>query len=332
MKKFILTRAAVLATMAILACGFTACSDDDGDGGSTPQGPVATFNGKLVTSVGPYSMKYDSKGRCVEAKYGSSDYVKIDYEKGTMVFSEMGSMGAEDVEYKVSFNGAGYITSLTGSYNLREGKDSYDLKENTKLSYDGSGHLVAISSNFSEKLVEGGDTYTYSEKGDTKVTWKDGSLVRYTYKGEDVEDGDKETYASVIDFNVSDIDNKFNQWTTAEEDGIMETDGMGYAGLLGKGSSKLVNSSTEIEDEDGYERPYTCTFAFTLNNDGTINSERNNYSSWQYYSYNSFVNGDKDSEKAPFVKTKAGNKKHGLKLFKLLSRLESIKARMNSAK
>lgn len=319
MKKYFLNRAAILAATAILACGLTACSDDD-EGGSTPQGPTTTFNGKLLTSVGYYNYRYDSKGRCVEASFGNNGGISIDYEEGIMYW--------DDMEYKVTFNGAGYITSMSASISESYEGNSYNLSENNTFSYDGSGHLTGITGRYTESYNIDGEKYSLTDNHNTKIIWNNGLLVSYNSKDEENDDGDKSVEESTIKFTAGSTDNKYNQWTAAEEEGLMETEGLGHVGLFGKGSSKLIQSYIETYKENGREMTDTYNFTFTLNDDGTINSEKTGNYGTKYYSYNSFQADNDDGAKAPGIMTKTGKKKGGIKIFNLRTRLENLKTKV----
>lgn len=322
----------MLAATAFLACGLTACSDDD-EGGSNPQGPVATYNGKLLTSVGNnVTLRYDDKGRCVEAT-AYNEKTLIDYEKGIITQGNISSMHLDGVEYRVTFNGAGYITSISTNQNESEDGYTYTVSENSSFSYDGSGHLTEITTKYKEAAYGNGESYSSSENSNTIITWKNGQLASYTCKGEDMEDGEKSYYESVINFTAGSTDNKYNQWTTAEEDGIMETEGLGYAGLFGKGSSKLISSYTETYKDDG-EREHNDTYNFTfqLNDDGTIHSERMGNGYTHYYEYSLYNDNNNNSKKAQGLRTKPEQKKNSVSLFNIRTRIENLKAKMKNTK
>lgn len=260
----------------------------------------------------------------MEARYGENGGLSIDYEKGTMDW--------DGIEYKVTFNGAGYITSMSASLSESNDRGSASISENNTFSYDGSGHLTGITGRYTESYNVNGEKHLLTDNHNTKITWNNGLLVSYNSKHEENYDGEKSVEESTIKFTASSTDNKYNQWTSAEEEGIIETDGLGYVGLFGKGSSKLIQSYTETYKENGRERTDTYNFTFTLNDDGTINSEKTGSYDTQYYSYNSLQVDNNGGAKAPGIMTKAGKKKGGIKIFNLRTRLENMKERIANKK
>lgn len=260
----------------------------------------------------------------MEARYGENGGLSIDYEKGTMDW--------DGIEYKVTFNGAGYITSMSANYTESEYGSNYNVSENNTFSYDGSGHLTGITGRYTESHNDDGEKYSLTDNYNTKITWNNGIPVRYESKDEENDDGEKTVEENTISFTASSKDNKYNQWTSAEEEGIIETDGLGHVGLFGKGSSKLIQSYTETYKENGREWTDTYNFTFTLNDDGTINSEKTGSYDTQYYSYNSLQADNNGGAKAPGIMTKAGKKKGGIQTFNLRTRLENMKERTANKK
>lgn len=295
-----------------LACGFTACGDDDDDdnggGGKAPETPVATFAGKLLANISSrydndgYTFSYDDKGRLTQVSEGNYYTMTIDYDKNTLTeIEEDGS-----ATYNLSFNADGYLTSMNGSYHYSYSEgDEESGTGRANYSYDGSGHITKMTGSGSTTYKEDGYSYKATTNSSCVFTWTNGNLVKWS--GESTYSGGLK-YIGTSTFTYGNESNATRQYTVrmAEEVG-MSNRGTTLAGLFGIGSANLpVSCIYEEKEESPYEEPYidtdTDNYSFTLNADGTINTERvDNYETY-YYSY---INPSEAQTAAPAVRTRS---------------------------
>ncbi|MGN0069787.1 MAG: hypothetical protein ACI350_08700 [Prevotella sp.] len=283
-----------MAMMAVCAITLSSCSSDDDDNGN---GGAPSGNGSaLVTEAKVlldyisckednydefvmFKYKYDEQFRpyfCTELD-DYDDIFYIDYKAGKLYFYD------EDYEnqpFSISFNSKGYITKVSGNYSIEDGEYGAESGSVThSLSYDANGQLVAMESVYNEKYTENGIVHTDKDVNKATVTWKDGNMMKwesihtYEYKGgERVYTG---TDKSSVSFTYGIKPNKYRQYP-----GWVCDDDMGFfgAGLVGVGPKMLPQTITEYISEayDGetYEDEDSYTGTFTLNEDGTINTEK----------------------------------------------------------
>ena len=266
------------ATLAMVMCLFTACSDDDDE--KMPQGPTITFAGKLPSRVGNYSFVYDENGRCIQVKSGSYVYGEIDYDKGLLI--------SEDEEANVSFNSKGYITGLSASWNYKEDGDSYKGSGKISFSYNGDGQLVSYSESSNESGKENGVSFSYKGSFKAIYTWKDGNLVKVVTKEESTEDGEVSEYGSTCTLEYGDQKNELGQYTVGLADvlDMEDADVFAYVGMLGKASAYFPVSYTEEwyeregdEESKGNEQH---EMSYSFNSDGTVAVEYIGYNSYSY--------------------------------------------------
>lgn len=280
-------RKVLLASLFVTACAvFVSCSDDDDEGGSIPTGPVATYAGNLVKKAGPYTFYYDENGRCSKIESNGYDGAgEFDYSKGTYTLDD------DDQVYKVTFNGKGYITKLSTSWNYPD-YDGNDYTGNGTLSfsYDGDGHLIGCTINGTETVVNDEGSEKYNETGKGVMTWVNGNLMKTSKVYDAVWGGEKYKNTYDCEFEYGNQRNVTGQYCSTLIDGIsMELDALALVGMFGTASAYLpVKCSTsELFEGDLYENTKYPTF--TLNSDGTIDSE-NNWGRWNY-SYTSVGEG-----------------------------------------
>lgn len=255
------------------------CSDDDNNEPANG-GQVSVFNGTRLTRVGDYTYSYDSKGRVETVKYNGYTDVKIDYDKKRLYFPE-----GEDLDFmNLTFNGSGYITSMSSSWNYTDEDGKYVGSGKMTFAYNGDGTLkeVSYSSSETEKDLEDGSTSKYSETGSVKLTWKNGNLEKVYSKTIETEDGDKDVYEEAYTIDYSDDINEYRQWTLGlgHLDIAESNEALMVAGLYGKGPKELP-SMMSYSDEDGYSTSYTMRYR--LNSNGTIAVEGFGYYSYNYY-------------------------------------------------
>lgn len=277
MKNFLWT------TLALVMCLFTACSDDDDDN-KIPEGPTTTFAGKLPTKVGRHTFVYDENNRCIQIKDGSYVYCEIDYDKGVII--------SDDEEMKISFNSKGYLTEIRGKWDY-EDEEGNTYKGDGKISfrYNSKGQLISSSQYTNESGKEDGESYSWKGTYESTYTWENGNLVKAVIEETDIEDGEKSEYGDTYTIKYSDEKNEVGQNTMAQAQ-VLELEDMdilSLIGMLGKASLYFPDSYTdkcyEKDGEQNSESEYNCNMDYTLNEDGTIKTER--IDSYSYsYSYN----------------------------------------------
>ena len=263
------------ATLAMVMCLFAACSDDDDD--KMPQGPVITYAGKLPSNVNGYIFTYDENGRCIQVKSGSYVLGEIDYDKGLLI--------SDDEEAEVKFTGEGYIKSIKSSWNEKDEYGGSKGSGEVYFSYKG-GQLTSCTISSSESGKDEDGSYSYKGTYKTTYTWKNGNLIKVESEGSEIEDGEKweDGYTCAIEYG--DQKNELGQFSITQtrvldmEDFQM----LGLVGMLGKASAYFPVSYTEVDyekDSEGNvdEDESTSSMTYSLNQDGTIRTEKiNNYS------------------------------------------------------
>lgn len=263
------------------------CSSDEPKGADDANKSVIDFDGLRLTSVNNYWIQYDNKGRVVEVG-GRYDDLEIDYSSGTFEL--------ENEEGKISFNGNGYITEISLSWNEKE--DGYVDKGNgsVKFSYDSNGHLVSIktSAEGTEKDPYG-DTEKWESNYTSSLKWKNNNLISTTQTGWEKEDGEKENYEGELFISYSSDINEFNQFPLSIASYVLDSDDLisilAAVGLFGKGSALLPD---QMEVVDGsYTETYNINF--DINRNGSIDEEY--FGRYESYSYSySLINTKSCSE------------------------------------
>ena len=279
--------------MALCSVAFTSCSDDD-EGGSTPQGPTATYAGKLPTKVGSYIYQYDEKGRCTKVSTSYYDLLEIDYSKGII------TMDDGEQEMKITFNGNGYITKMSGSWNYEDEYESESGSGTTTFKYNGDGNLTSVTATSKGKYSYDGEKGSFSGTSKTTCKWSGGDLISATWKYEEKAGGytswEKEEYT--IAYNGT-LDNKTRQYPMALSDLFGDDSYMLAAvGMFGKGPAHLPETITckySADDDNG--STYTSDVEYGLNPDGTIDWEKFEYDTY-YYSYSAYSSGDDEATPA----------------------------------
>ncbi len=280
------------ALCAVLAPALASCGDDDDEPGGDGTGGVVEIEGERLSSVAGVTIDYDSKGRVSKLtdNYGN-DWV-IDYAKGTL----KGSDSDPEDNYKVKFNGKGYIAELKSSwsYTETEGGDkySYNGSGTVSFSYNGSGCLTKVTSSMSgtgKNLTEG-ISGRFSESYTITLTWKDGNLVKAVEKGTENDNGDKDTWRDDTTIDYSSTPNEYRQLTfavsgVANNATVMQV--LGAAGLFGKGTAELPSCVSSV-DEEGYSSTSNCSY--TLRPNGSVSIERDGYNTY-YYNYEEISRG-----------------------------------------
>lgn len=293
--------------MAVCAMTLSACGDDDDDNGggssstSSVDNPLVSDGGLLLTSIScqsgssndmeTYYIYYDGKLRPYKCTYEDDDYacdvLIIDYDNGKMDMPDYDD-GASNLS--LSFNSKGYITKVKGSWSYSEDGDNYSASLELNASYDKDGHLTEVTTTEEEKSDE------YNDKGISKTTlsWTGGNLVSYNLdrKWYD-EDGPVDaSNSSTGIFTYGTQQNKYKQYPAILP--VFDETGLFNMGLFGLGPNNLPTSYSEyVEEYEGntkYEYRKNLTSTFTLNDNGSIDTEiwtsdRDNYPLKYMYSY-----------------------------------------------
>ena len=290
--------------MAVCAMTLSACSDDDDDNGgdnstSSVDNPLVNDGGLLLTSISyqsgssndmeTYYIYYDAKLRPYKYTFEYDNYAEdvliIDYDNGKMDMPVWD--GASNLS--LSFNSKGYITKVKGSWSYSEDGDAYSGSLEWNASYDKDGHLTEMTTTEVQKSDE-------NDKGISKTTlsWTGGNLVSFNSDSKWYdEDGQLEESASSTGiFTYGTQQNKYKQYPA-----ILAVDDIGglfNMGLFGLGPNNLPTSYSEyVEEYEGntkYEYRKNLTSTFTLNDNGSIDTEiwtsdRDNYPLKYMYSY-----------------------------------------------
>lgn len=275
----------VAAAMLILTPAISSCSSDDS--GVTPEGPSeatsSDIDGTRVTKVGGVSISYDEKGRPYLFKQSGSsrNEVEIDYNEGEINFYENNRLSQT---VGVTFNGSGFISKLTLSYDIEDEDYREKASGDMKFSYDGNGHLTKIKEDASGKVtdLEEDESYNFSIESTTTLTWEKGNLMKIAYdesermNGYEVESDESMTY-----FEYGREANEFEQFPMSLcYDNMDNLDIFFVVGLFGNGPADLPSYS-EYE-EDGRTR-HSYNISFSLNRNGSFDTERmGSYNTWNY--------------------------------------------------
>ena len=283
-KTFRIVGASLLCALvpAMVSCG----GDDD-----EPNGPSATpgginngtpeVEGLYLTSINNIDINYDSNGR-VSGFNDSYDKVTIDYSKGVINFSEDG----EDIEMKVKFNGNGYISSLSESWEYRDEDEYAKGNGSASASYDKDGHLTKISSKSSETYRDEDGNGSYSGEETWTFSWQNGNLVSATYTASEKEDGVTYTENEEFTLKYGNEQNPFKQVSYGVYEKLLDISEwsiFGCAGLLGVGTSSLPESMSMTYSPNGSSTStHNYTISFTKNSNGTLHTEQIGSESYTY--------------------------------------------------
>ena len=274
--------------MALCSIGFTSCSDDDE--GGVPSGPSITFGDSFLTGVGRHEFSYDEEGRCYRAYEPSNDdLIIIDYENGLILSGDIGE------EMKISFNGKGYITGMSASWDYEEDGEKYSGSGKMTFSYDGNGHLTEENINSKERYSYKGETSSYSMTSKTAYRWENGDLVSGSMRHEETEDGDDNWAADEFTIRYDEtLDNIHKQFPFTfyrvmdnYHDSYIHI--LGMVGMFGIGPAHLPSSYHKEFNEEGQTWDETSggSVVYTINSDGYIAGERIN-GAFYGYDYESF--------------------------------------------
>lgn len=264
--------------MLALTPAISSCSSDDN--GVTPEGPSSAtstdIDGTRVTRVGNVSIKYDKKDRPYLFTQNNNE-VEIDYEEGEVNFYEGNNLYQT---VGVTFNGSGFISKFTLSYDIDESDYSEKASGEIRFSYDGDGHLTKVKEEASGKATDryNDESYNFSVEYTSDFTWKKGNLVEI--ESEDIEringkEVDYDEYGSIIEYSRE--ENEYLQFPMSIA--LDDFDLFFAVGLFGNGPADLPSSIQYIED--GRTRN-NYNISFELNRNGSISKERKGSTTWAY--------------------------------------------------
>ncbi len=329
----------ILSLVAVaLPMAFISCSDDD-DNNSAPSADssvITTTEGNklLLTSVVNGSSRYDGVwfqyddlGRCTYANLWGDLFFNMSYDpyEVTMDLDEEG----DDITLSMSFNGNGYLSKYTLTDDWTEtyygNEDSGSDKETVSLSYNSNGQLTSVSLSYSGNEVYDGERDSYSGSGSATFTWENGNLVKIVDKITEKEYGYTYTYTQTSTFGYSGTVNKYRQYTmiaiAGDEEGCLaDIIDFGFIGYLGVGPTYLPTSLEIIyednDDGDVYSYKDTYSSSYTLNDDGTVATEKHNNSTYTY-TYSNVGEDTRAAVPTPFDNAlspaeKLSNRMHGI--------------------
>ncbi len=255
---------------AVIAPVMGSCSKDD-----APDGPnsslVSDIDGTRVTTIGNTEIKYDDNGRAYRFIDSYGYEIMIDYSNKKLCFSDSDYDESDDMDIK--FNGDGFITELSSSWNEKD--EGYEYKGSGKItfSYDKNDCLTKMyfKSSETEKDLSDNSTSQYSEESTLTFNWNNGNLTSMNCNEIEIEDGDRDTYNFSTTVDYGSVANKFRQFPMS----LLYVVGGDYdllfaVGLMGNGPVNLPERITISEEGEG---SYPYDIDFTLNDNGSIASE-----------------------------------------------------------
>ncbi len=276
MKRFVfyLCALASLTLPAFLA----SCGGDDEDSSSSGGGETAAT--KYLVSAITYGSKkmtfsYDDAGRMTSATLWNGYTYDMDYESSAL----SGAGSGRTISGNLSFNTDGFITALEMTDSSDSNPEGDSKSYSFTYSYDSDGHLTKISGDYN------------GEPTTAKLTWSGDNLKKSVveqtiFEGTSVEYTNKITYS----YNYGSEDNVYRIPTLAVFYDPLEyyfpLPEFTLCGCFGTGASKLPESwdySFEVthvnklmdSDDDYYSTSHDLSY--TLNPDGTINTEDGTY-------------------------------------------------------
>lgn len=271
MKKYFLMLAVALATGMM----FTSCSsDDDEDGGGSGKSSAGQLDDGRGNHELPEGYRLASVGNDFRYYYDEQGYLESFYADGdTYDFSTKGiSFSDEGVEMKATFNGNGFISKLSGSYETTYDGAKMSATESGSVSYNSNKQITSITGSYKETGSYEGQKYSetenisinfsYSGKRLSKVVWKTNYSSPYG-KG-------SETYTYTFEYN-NEYENPYGQWTHYLTYCLPESDffeALAYVGCFGRATAVLPDVIYEEEedvDEDGTSTDkdtYHCSYTF----------------------------------------------------------------------
>lgn len=274
-----------MALCAVMIPAVSSCGGDD-DGDEPGNGGVVDVEGTRLTSINGVRIVYDADGRMTQV--GSPYGVKIDYSRGTIIVDDDDEEGTADVR----FNGHGYLSELSSSWDYTDDEDRYEYRYTgsgkVTFSYNGDGNLTKVvsESRETEKNLTTGGKEDYYDRYMITLTWRDGNLITAVEEGEERDDDGTERWTDTYTYTYGNQSNKYFQMPISvsypiADDSAYEV--LAAVGLFGKGPAMLPDYMRESEVEDnGYTDSHSYNISFSLLGNGAIKTEDFGYHTYNY--------------------------------------------------
>lgn len=287
-----------LVAAATMALSIASCSDDDDEDGGGASGAdveagaiTGTDGSKLyITSADWMRFDYDSNWQLTG--WGDDDYYYFNVSYNPLRMEGTFLEDYDDTEESVVFsnfsiNDNGYATKFSYSNNGSDSYWSYSSTATYSFEYNSAGQLTKYVCNGSGKETYEGESYSYSGKLTTNLTWSDGVITKITE--ESTEDGYSELATITFDYGSNQYANPTKQYTNSTMEYLFgDYCALPFLGYLGVGPTYLPVSATYtwVEEEDGETYYYTDTekYSYGFNDNGTVNWENWN-GDMVYYTY-----------------------------------------------
>lgn len=275
-----------LALCVVMIPAASSCGGDD-DGNEPGNGGVVDIEGSRLTSINGARITYDADGRLtrVSSPYG----VSIDYSRGTISLEDEDD---EEGTMDVRFNGRGYLSELSGSWDYTDDDDRYEYRYTgsgkVTYSYNGDGNLTKVVSENreTEKNLTTGEKEEYSGKFTMTLTWRDGNLITAVGESEEREDGRTERWTETYTYTYGNQPNKYFQMPISISYPLADESAFGVlaaVGMFGKGPVMLPDYMRESEvEDDGYTDNHSYNISFSLLSSGAIKTEDFGYHTYNY--------------------------------------------------
>lgn len=301
-----ITKILALLLCGALSLGFVACGDDDDEPSvsGTPEPQISTTEG---TAVRIYSapcgiwFDYDDNGRLTGFSDGEFDF-EIQGNKFVCVSEDSYYEWDHKIRMEFSLNGDGLISYAKGEFLDANGDLYYKQSSVVEISYNGKKQCTGskLSGTLETNDEEDTDYYKLEGTETCNYTWQNDNMVKSVQNGKydweernsrgQVTDKGTHNYRYTHEFEYSDTRNPLLQmpYALAEVlpvDADLAYEALSMLGLCGVGPAYLPYKRNYYgeEWEQGEEpdtRSWTDNYTYSLNSDGTIYKEND-----QYYSY-----------------------------------------------
>lgn len=274
-------------TLGLTACGSDDDDNDDADYNDANSGSVISGeNGQkmVLTAFGNINYGYNSRGFLSSFNSGTINW-------NTMILSEDGD------DYEIEINAQGYITEADLNQSWSQDGDRGTYNEEYDFRYNGNGELASITGRRVEKGVEDGEAYNESGSLSCTLSWSNGVLTGLTASGKGSNGFDSYTETAQLSFTYgADAPaNKSRQHCAATSVALLEDPFTLIAptGIFGKGSAKFptafsMKTTFNYPGEEPEVDEESHTVTYTLNADGTLNTEVWDGTTQFNYSYSNF--------------------------------------------
>lgn len=252
----------IVAAMFV-AVSFSACSDDDDNGGKAPT-PEKWVKQIKYYFDGDYSettnITYDSENRIKKVDDLLGRDYEFTYNGNSLIVKNRDEYYDEDMTLVCKLNSDGYVTEIEETGYETNGTDYY------KLEYK-NGYLQRVEKRYGDNN---------SRLGVTECKWSNGNLVESKYTDDDYRD-DYHSY-EVVKWSYSETATPINVNVAYLFGWVGDVPNiLGLFGFCGKQSAKLVCEYDYTSYLDGIEDDSGHSFyGYTFNLDGTVKSMNRN--------------------------------------------------------